>query len=69
MTEPHELRYHVTLTYHARPGQWPGRYSCCARGPIHAARRIRSSFPETRALRLASIHVEPGASPYFGTDR
>ena len=48
MSEPHELRYHITLTYHARPGHWPGRYSCCARGPIH---------------------VEPGATLYFGTDQ
>ena len=68
MIESHELRQHVTVTYHAPAGYWTPTYSTCARGPIHAVRRIRRAFPETRTMRLATIRSEPGAVRYFGTD-
>ena len=68
MIESHELRQHVTVTYEAPAGYWTPTYSTCARGPIHAVRRIRRAFPETRTMRLATIRSAPRGVPYFGSD-
>lgn len=70
MIEAHELRYHVEIRYAStRPNEIEPTGSCCARGPIHAARRILRSFPEFRGRRILAIHVDPCPTPYFGTDR
>jgi hypothetical protein len=69
MTTP-ELRYHVDLRFAPSSREEHGPTgSCCARGPIHAARRILRSFPEFRGRKIVAIHVDPCPSPYFGTDR